>query len=129
MENKELIKLAEKAMKNSYSPYSNFKVGVALLAGSGKVYLGANIENASYGASICAERVAAVKAISEGEKVFKAIAITCSKSTACYPCGICRQFLSEFGDLDIIVSEDGELVEVEKLSNLLPKNFSAKDLE
>ena len=129
MENKELIKLAEKAMKNSYSPYSNFKVGVALLVGSGKVYLGANIENASYGASICAERVAAVKAISEGEKVFKAIAITCSKGTACYPCGICRQFLSEFGDLDIIISEDGELVEVEKLSNLLPKNFSAKDLE
>ena len=130
MEYCELIDLAKKAMKNSYSPYSKFKVGVALLAGSGKIYLGTNIENASYGASICAERVATVKAISEGEKELVAIALTCNNpEIVCYPCGICRQFLSEFGNPDIIVTKNGEFVEIKKLSSLLPNSFSSNDLQ
>lgn len=93
---------ALKAMNDAYAPYSDFKVGAALLAGSGRIYIGCNIENASYSATICAERVAFVKAVSDGEIGFSAIAIAGGKggavSEACPPCGICRQTMSEFCD-------------------------------
>lgn len=103
----ELMNKALEAMRNAYTPYSHFNVGAALLAASGRIYLGCNVENASYGATICAERTALVKAISEGEREFVAIAIVCGARTRLFPCGICRQFLSEFGDMDVLI--DGSI--------------------
>lgn len=96
----ELIDLAKKAMQNAYVPYSHFRVGAALMVEDGSVYTGCNIENASFGATICAERTAAVKAVSEGHTRFTRIAIVSSSGEYTHPCGICRQFLSEFADMD-----------------------------
>ena len=100
----ELMQYAVKAREKSYSPYSNFKVGAALLGKSGKVYLGCNIENAAYTPTNCAERTAVFKAVSEGEKEFTAIAIVGGKgeqlASFCAPCGVCRQVLAEFCDKD-----------------------------
>ena len=99
MTKEELYEKAVEAMEYSYSPYSKFKVGAALLTKTGKVFTGCNVENASYGAAICAERTAFVKAISEGFKEFEAIAICCDhEDIPAYPCGICRQFIFEFGE-------------------------------
>ena len=96
MDNANLIKLAQKAAQNAYAPYSNFKVGAALLCKSGNVYTGCNVENSSYGASNCAERTAVFKAVSEGERDFVKIAIVSERDGLTFPCGICRQVLSEF---------------------------------
>ncbi len=124
MDKKTLLNKATTAMDNAYAKYSNFKVGAALLAGSGKIYTGCNIENSSYGGTICAERVAFVKAISEGEKEFKAIAIVSSASDFAYPCGICRQFMSEFGiNLKVFLS-NGEEIQEYSLDDLLPNAFT-----
>ena len=98
-----LIDNAYSAMEKSYSPYSHFKVGAALVTEDGSIYTGCNIENASYGAAICAERTAMVKAVSEGHKSFKYIAIVSSSHEKTLPCGICRQFLSEFASKDAVV--------------------------
>lgn len=103
-----LMEKAIEAMRYAYAPYSDFSVGAALLAKSGKVYLGCNVENASFGATICAERTALVKAISEGEREFVAIAIACGARTKLFPCGICRQMLSEFGDIDVLIDGGAE---------------------
>ncbi len=128
LENKELIELAYKAREFSYSPYSNFKVGAALLTEEGKVFLGTNIENSSYGACICAERTAAVKAISEGYTKFLKIAIVSDRNKITFPCGICRQFLCEFNDdLEIILDDNGD-AKVYKLSDLLKYSFKKEDL-
>ena len=119
-----LIEKAKEAREKAYVKYSNFKVGAALLGKSGKIYTGCNIENASYGATICAERVAFTKAISEGEKEFEVIAIVSSNEDVTYPCGICRQFMSEFGlDLKLIFT-DGKKIAEYKLSDLLPYAFT-----
>ncbi len=127
MSYQELVDLANEAKMHSYCPYSKFSVGVALLTKSGKVYLGANIENSSYGATICAERVACVKAIFDGEKEFSAIALACSDdNVVCYPCGICRQFLSEFGNIDIVLSKGGKFVNVCKLNDIFSHPFELK---
>ena len=126
MNKEKLIELAFEAQKNSYSPYSNFAVGACLLTKSGKVFCGTNIENASYPAGICAERVAVCKAISEGEKKFEAIAITCSGNVYPYPCGICRQFLSEFGNFKVIVAKSKDECKEFMLSDLLPSAFELK---
>lgn len=116
---KKLINAAKKAKENSYSPYSNFKVGAAVLSKSGKIYLGTNYENASFSATVCAERNALGAAIANGERAFKAIAICGDKKA--FPCGICLQSLIEFGEMDvIIVSEEPEIY---KLSSLLPNAF------
>ena len=131
---KYLVDDAINASKNSYSPYSNFKVGAALLAKSGKVYSGCNVENSSYGATNCAERTALVKAISEGEKEFEAIAIVggldFNFDDICFPCGICRQSLSEFCDDDmrvVLAKYVGENKEIEikefRLGDLIPNTF------
>lgn len=126
---KELVEKAYEAMEFSYSPYSNFKVGAALLTESGKVYTGCNVEIASFGATNCAERTAIFKAISEGEKNYKAIAVVSSSNDYTYPCGICRQVIVEFGlDIDIIVAK-GYDYEVFKISELLPKSFTKIDLK
>lgn len=123
MEYKELYKMASLAKENSYSPYSKFKVGAAILTEDGEVFTGSNVENGSYGGTICAERTACVKAVSEGYKSFKAIAIASSGGRA-QMCGICRQFLSEFSlDMDVIVGKDEDNLDVTKLKNLLPDNF------
>ena len=122
----ELFQKARKACERAYAPYSGFKVGAALLGESGKVYTGLNVENASYGAAICAERTAFVQAISEGEKRFAAIAVA-SREEEAVPCGICRQFMYEFApDMDVITCEKGGTLKVRKLKELLPEGFSLK---
>ena len=130
MDYQAMVDLAFKATKNSYAPYSNFKVGACLLAKSGKTYLGCNIENANYSGGICAERVALVKAVSEGEREFLAIALACvGGNGVCYPCGECRQVLSEFApNLDVIISKDKQIFDIKKLSELLPCSFSKDDM-
>ncbi len=112
------------AMKNAYVKYSNFKVGAALLTKSGKVYTGCNIENSSYSATICAERVAFTKAISEGETEFEAIAIANSSNDFAYPCGICRQFMSEFGLGLTVIITNGKETREHTLEELLPHAFT-----
>jgi len=92
----ELISLAKKACSNAYAPYSKFNVGAALLTKNGKIFTGSNIENASYGATVCAERVAIFKAVSEGEREFESIAIYTNADKLSFPCGICRQVMIEF---------------------------------
>lgn len=134
MDRKELIKQAIEAMKQSYAPYSGFNVGAALLGASGRVYSGCNIENASYGASVCAERTAVFKAVSEGEREFAAIAVVGGKggdiSSPCMPCGICRQVLSEFCDPDsfeVILGNEEEQT-VCTLGQLFPAGFTKDSL-
>lgn len=132
-DNKTLVNLAKEAMQKSYSPYSNFGVGAALLSKSGKVYSGCNIENASFSPTCCAERTAFFKAISEGETMFSKIAIVGGKNKEitdfCAPCGVCRQVMREFCDDDfIIVLSNGEEIKEYKLSEILPVSFSPKDV-
>lgn len=98
----ELMRIAERARAHAHAPYSKFAVGAALLGASGRVYVGCNVENASFGLSICAERTALFKAISEGERDFEAIAVTAGPGRGAPPCGACRQVLAEFG-LDLRV--------------------------
>lgn len=122
MENKELILKAYEAMEKAYAPYSNFKVGAALFADN-RVYTGCNIENSSYGATICAERVAISKAISEGAKNFYKIAIVSSRREFTTPCGICRQVLTEFmPEGKIVLTNDKEIKEI-NVNELLPDSF------
>ncbi len=133
MDNESLMIAAEKARENSYSPYSHFRVGAALLAKSGKVYTGCNIENAAYSATNCAERTAIFKAVSEGEREFEAIAIVGGKEGEtprfCAPCGVCRQVLAEFCPADFkILLGSHEKFEVFTLEMLLPLSFTEKDL-
>lgn len=120
---KDLIKRAIEASKNSYSPYSKYRVGAALLTKSGKIYEGANIENASYSPTVCAERVAVFKAVYDGERDFKAIAVF--GENLAYPCGVCRQVLSEFcsPELKIFIVKDEDNFEETTLGELLPKSF------
>jgi len=119
-----LIRRALTAQKNAHAPYSKFRVGAALLTKSGQVYTGCNVENASYGLTICAERVALTKAVSEGHRQFQAIAVVCPSAKPT-PCGACRQFLAEFGDLEIICADSRKLKRVQsyRLSELLPHAF------
>jgi cytidine deaminase len=130
----ELMRLAEDARAYSYTPYSNFAVGAALLTKSGKVYTGCNIENASYTPTICAERTAVFKAVSEGEKEFVTIAViggpAGEKGRFCAPCGVCRQVLREFCTLDFrILLGTPEEVQVFTLNVLLPTSFAPSDLK
>lgn len=119
-----LIKLATKAKENAYSPYSKFKVGACVLTTKGKTYVGCNVENASFGATNCAERTAIFSAIANGEKTFEAIAIVGSNNNSyAFPCGICRQVLSEFGDLLVIIAKTENDYKTYKLSELLPNSF------
>ena len=123
----ELLAMAREAMTHSYSPYSGFRVGAALLAASGKVYQGCNIENASFGATNCAERTAVFKAVYEGEREFTTIAIA-AEGAAPWPCGICRQVLYEFAPgIRVIVTWDGQTAQA-MLSELLPYGFGPKEL-
>ena len=123
-----LLALAKKAMERSYSPYSHYAVGAALLCADGRVFQGCNIENASFGLTNCAERTAMFKAISEGAQEFAAIAIAASGS-APWPCGACRQVLNEFAPgIRVLVTWDGNVDEM-NLDQLLPHGFGPKSLE
>lgn len=134
MNNLDLVKIAFEAMEKAYSPYSHCKVGAALLTRDGKVYTGCNVENASYGATNCAERTAFFKAISEGEREFSKIAIVGGLegvvTNMFMPCGVCRQVMDEFCDRDfeVLVAKDRENFEIFTLSQLLPLSFDEKNL-
>lgn len=120
-----LVSAAKDALKKSYSPYSRIKVGVAALGASGKVYTGVNVENASYGLTICAERAAVFNAVTGGEKKIKAVAIVWNRPGFAVPCGACRQVIAEFGkDADIVMASKNGKYKVAKLSKLLPSCFS-----
>lgn len=122
---KALIQQANKAKEKSYSPYSKFRVGAALLTDNKKIYTGTNIESASYSLTICAERVAIFEAVAKGEKNFKAIAITSDMNDFITPCGACRQVLAEFCDeeLDVIMTNKNLESKIVKLKDLLPYSF------
>jgi cytidine deaminase len=125
---KRLIQNAKEVRHRAYAPYSNYAVGAALLTTSGRIFNGVNVENAAYPATICAERVAIVKAVSEGEVEFQAIAVVTENGGS--PCGYCRQVLAEFG-LDTVVliaDENGKLIVETTVAGLLPLAFSPKDL-
>ena len=130
MTKQELCALAIKSMGNAYSPYSNYRVGAALLCGNGKVYTGCNIENASYGATVCAERTAIFKAVSDGERDFSMLAVAGGTdkeiSDKFLPCGICRQVMAEFckPDFTVLVVTGENSYKEFTLSELLPNAFS-----
>lgn len=125
---KKLLALAVQARQWAYAPYSHYAVGAALLTASGKIYDGVNVENAAYPVTICAERVAVFKAVSEGERHFAALAVATQNGGS--PCGSCRQVLAEFG-LDTVVligNEKGELLKETSVRELLPEAFTPEDL-
>lgn len=131
MTDRELVNKALEMLGRSYVPYSHFPVGAALLCGDGTVFTGCNVENAAYGSTICAERTALLKAVSEGHKDdWQAIAIAGRGEDYCWPCGSCRQMLYEFApDLKILVARgDGEFVTT-TLSELMPHGFGPKSLK
>jgi cytidine deaminase len=129
MDHKVLVRLARLAKKHSYSPYSHFRVGAALLARSGKVYTGCNIENSSYGLTVCAERTAIFKAVSEGVRGFSAIAIATDEDRGTPPCGACRQVLLDLaGDIEVIMVGRKGPATVTTMSELLPLPFGATHL-
>ncbi len=126
---KELIQSAERAKERAYAPYSDFRVGAALLS-SGRTYTGFNIENVSYSLSICAERVAAINAILDGAMEFEKIVIAANSKEFPYPCGACLQFLSEFAeDLDIILINGEGDKKSTTLKELFPKPFKVSELK
>ena len=128
-ERRALVARAMAARTRAYAPYSGYHVGAALLARSGAIYDGVNVENAVYPAGICAERSALAEAVSEGERHFEAIAVATHNGGS--PCGVCRQMLSEFGlELDVLlINAQGEVVHATTLRDLLPRAFGADDLK
>lgn len=125
----ELYIKAKEVMNNSYSPYSKFKVGAALLTKSGKIYTGTNVENSSYGLSMCAERIAIFKAVSEGEKDFETLVVIGDTENPISPCGACRQVISEFGVDEVILTNLKEDIKVMTVEELLPYGFSGDELD
>jgi cytidine deaminase len=124
-----LIAAAKQARENAHAPYSNFRVGAALRAKSGRVFSGCNVENATLGLTCCAERTAIFKAVSEGERGFEAIAVVADTDTLTPPCGACRQIIWEFcGDVPVIMANLKGKVLQEKMSSLLPRAFDSSFL-
>jgi cytidine deaminase len=129
MDVSQLIKKALEAKERAYVPYSNFRVGAALLTEDGEIFTGCNIEISSYSPTLCAERTAIFKAVSEGHKKIKAIAVV-GDSNFTYPCGVCRQVIREFGkDATIIVANSEDDYRIYKLEDLLPHSFGPEDLQ
>lgn len=127
MTDKELIDLAAQVRQRAYAPYSRYAVGAALLGKSGRVYTGCNVENAVYGLTICAERAALFKAVSEGELEFERIAVVTANGGS--PCGSCRQVLAEFGlDIRVLIATPEQLVSETRVADLIPRAFGSKDL-
>ncbi|MDI9480634.1 MAG: cytidine deaminase [Syntrophomonadaceae bacterium] len=124
MTDQELVKIARQVQQNAYVPYSHFPVGAALLSARQNVYTGVNVENSSYGLTVCAERNAVFKAISEGETEFEAIAVVGNAEGFTYPCGACRQVLAEFApQMRVILCDTDNNIKVYNLSELLPQMF------
>jgi cytidine deaminase len=124
-----LIAAAKRARENAHAAYSNFRVGAALRATSGRIFGGCNVENATYGLTMCAERVAIFKAISEGERGFDAIAVVTDTDSLTPPCGACRQLIWEFcGDVPVIMANLKGKVEIVQMKNLFPKPFDSSQL-
>ena len=128
-----LLKRADEERKNAYAPYSGITVGAALLTDGGEIYTGANVENAAYSPSVCAERVAIFKAVTEGKRNFRAIAVSGGRCGERYtagfsPCGVCRQVMQEFSgeELEIILFSEEGAPEVHRLEGLLPLGFDKK---
>ena len=121
---KTLLAAAQAARRHAYAPYSKFRVGAAVLTADGKIFTGGNVENASYGLTICAERVAVPKAVSEGCRKFQAIAIV-APSAGPTPCGACRQVLAEFGEMVVVCADSRRLAAAQlyELADLLPAAF------
>jgi len=129
-EEQEMIDLCIQAKEYSYSPYSKFRVGASLLTKSGHRIKGCNVENSSYGISICAERTALVKAASDGHRDFESIFVTTDITDSfCSPCGACRQFIAEFGDMYVYLVRSDRAFKKYQISQLLPHSFTPKDLE
>jgi len=124
-----LIDLANEARRRAYAPYSNYLVGAALRTSSGRIFTGVNVENAAYPTSICAERVAIFKAVSEGEKNFEVLAVVTPNGGT--PCGSCRQVMAEFGleTIVLVADGDGHLIQETTVAGLLPGAFTPKDLK
>jgi cytidine deaminase len=128
-ERTDLIAAALKAREHAHAPYSHFRVGAALRANSGRVFTGCNIENSTFGLTLCAERVAVFKALSEGERGFNAVAVVADTERLTPPCGACRQILWEFcGDAEVILANLGGKILVRRMSDLLPDAFDASFL-
>lgn len=129
MDQKELLKMAEQVMEKAYVPYSNFKVGAALLAEDGRVFTGCNVENASYGLTICAERNAIFKAVSEGVRSFKQLAVIADTEGPVSPCGACRQVMVEFfgPDMPVVLSNVKGETTTRTVEELLPGAFKQED--
>ena len=126
----ELLGKAKAAKEGAYAPYSRFRVGAALLGKNGSVYTGANVENASYSVTCCAERVALFKAVTDRERDFDAIAVTSDSDDLTYPCGVCRQALYEFSPGIAVLASNNDLkYEKTTLDKLLPHAFSGKEME
>jgi cytidine deaminase len=127
---KQLVTEAQKAKEFSHSPYSHFRVGAALLTKSGKIFSGTNIETSSYSLTVCAERTALFKAISEGENKFSAIAIATDQNEFISPCGACRQVIMDLaGNIDVILSSNNGKTKLVKMKELLPLAFGEKNLK
>lgn len=124
-----LLSAARHARENAHAPFSNFRVGAALRAKSGRIYTGCNVENASYGLTLCAERIAIFKAISEGERGFDAIAVVADTDALASPCGACRQIIWEFcGDVPVILANLSGKIQRETSAQLLPRAFDSSSL-
>lgn len=128
MDAKELMKIARKARQNAYAPYSHFAVGAALLAESGRVYTGCNIENASYGLTCCAERNAIFAAVGAGERRFKMLAVAADSSEPVAPCGACRQVIAEFGIPLVVMGNLKEATKTMTAEELLPYGFGQESM-
>lgn len=128
MDAKELMKIARKARQNAYAPYSHFAVGAALLADSGRVYTGCNIENASYGLTCCAERNAIFAAVGAGERRFKMLAVAADSPEPVAPCGACRQVIAEFGIPLVVMGNFKEATKTMTAEELLPYGFGQESM-
>ena len=125
----DLVEAARAARERAVAPYSNFKVGAALVTRAGRIYGGCNVENASYGLTVCAERVALLKALSEGEREFRALAVVADTAQPTPPCGPCRQLLWEYcGDIPVILANTTGITAEHKLGALLPHPFDRRNL-
>ncbi|HEX8249394.1 MAG TPA: cytidine deaminase [Pyrinomonadaceae bacterium] len=125
-----LVKAARDVRERAYAPFSNFKVGAAVRTKSGKIYTGCNVESASYGLTVCAERVAIWKAVSEGEKEFTNISVVADTQELTPPCGVCRQIIWEFcGDVPVTFSNLHDKIETVQMKELLPRAFDTKFLK
>lgn len=127
MDMESLIRAAKEAREKAYSPYSNFKVGAAVMTPSGKIYSGCNVENVSYGLTNCAERTAIYKAVSEGEHSFVALAVVADTEGPVAPCGACRQVIAEFGIEQIILGNIKGHTKILSLEEILPYAFTKND--